>query len=272
MPLASTIARIYIFHWRYTPNYRGKFFLAKFLDRLFTSFKANTAYGVKLNIFLSSSMDMSYCEAIATNPHHHIVELLNQLEPGDLFCDIGANIGFFSLIAAQRLGKEGLVICFEPSAREFTRLVQNLDDNHVENVVFFNTALSDQVGVARFLTAKTHTGLNFLGDGADSDEFDSCLIPTVPGDLLLEPLFAQRTGKAIVKIDVEGAEYQVISGMEQFLANPRVHTVVVEVTPKFLARFGHTREQLYTKMASLGFQPTVESTAWQYDQIFVRQC
>ncbi|MDX1978410.1 MAG: FkbM family methyltransferase [Pseudanabaenaceae cyanobacterium bins.68] len=270
MPLASAIAQIYISHWKYTPNYRGKFFLAKCLDRIFKSFKARTAYGVQLNIFLSSSMDMSYCEPIATNPHHHTVEVLKQLKPGDLFCDIGSNIGFFALIAAEQVGKTGLVVCFEPSAREFTRLVQNLADNQAENVVFFNTALSDQVGVARFLTAKTHTGLNFLADTASNPDFDACLIPTLPGDLVLEPLLAQRTGKALVKIDVEGAEYQVICGMEQFLANPLVHTVVVEVTAKFLARFGHTPAMLYAKMAELGFRPTIESAAWQYDQVFVR--
>jgi len=270
MSLATALAHLYIANWKYSPNHQSKSHLAHLLDRIFKSFQVNTPYGIKLNIFLSSSMDMSYCEPQTTNPHYKTVEIISQLEEGDLFLDIGSNIGFFGLIAAKKVGKTGLVVCFEPSAREFIRLVKNIELNGAKNIIFFNTALSDQVGVSRFLTAKSHTGLNFLAETASNEDFEESLIPTIKGDLVLEPLLQQVSGKIIVKIDVEGAEYQVICGMQQFLSNPRVECVVAEVTPKFLKRFNHTQEMLYEKMQMLGFKPTVLSSEWQYDEIFMR--
>jgi FkbM family methyltransferase len=270
MSLASALANIYISHWKYTPNRQTEFWLARLLDRVFKSFQVSTHYGIRLNIFLSSGMDMSYCEPQATNPHHKTVEILNQLEEGDLFLDVGANIGFFGLIAAKKVGKTGLVVCFEPSAREFVRLIENIELNGAKNTIFFNTALCDRVGVSRFLTAKSHTGLNFLAETNSDANFVESLVPTIKGDLVLEPFLAQIDGKVIVKIDVEGAEYQVICGMQQFLSHPKVKSVVVEITPKFLARFDRTKEMLYEKMQMLGFEPTVMSDEWQYDEIFKR--
>ncbi|MFN5513603.1 MAG: FkbM family methyltransferase [Cyanobacteriota bacterium] len=74
----------------------------------------------------------------------------------------------------------------------------------------------------------------------------------------------------IVKIDVEGAEFSVLLGMKNFLKIEKVSAVVIEITPKFLNRFGHTKEMIYSFMNDCGFTPTVQSTEWQYDEVFVR--
>jgi Methyltransferase FkbM domain len=73
-----------------------------------------------------------------------------------------------------------------------------------------------------------------------------------------------------VKIDVEGAEYAVLSGMKSFLKKNNLKTVIVEITPKFLKRFNHNKDGIYALMEECGFQATVHSSDWQYDEVFIR--
>jgi len=93
-------------------------------------------------------------------------------------------------------------------------------------------------------------------------------------DDAIAPLLAGRRVK-LMKIDVEGAEMDVLLGMEASLAAGFVERIVVEITPKFLSAFGRTRDELYQLLARHGYSPREHLTEkpkedWQYDELFVR--
>lgn len=79
--------------------------------------------------------------------------------------DVGANTGYFSLLAARLVGSEGLVIALEPSQREFQRLLANMQLNHANNVLALNLASGDRLGVSRLTVEPDHTGLNRIEQG-----------------------------------------------------------------------------------------------------------
>ena len=265
--LQNIIARGYIKYCEHMPNHKGRYRVAKILDNWFKSFKVKTPSGPILEVFLSSSMDLSYYYAKSNNSHQKILEVMQKIEQGDIFIDIGANIGFYALLAAKIVGKSGRVLSFEPSPREFRRLLKNIELNHSNNLIPYNVALSDYVGESKFFIAQSHTGLNSLSNEVKDNQ--SCIsVPVYTGDMLLE--YLDKNINKIIKIDVEGAEFCVLSGMKSFLKIHNIKSVIVEITPDFLSNFGHNKDMIYTLMQECGFTPTVQSTEWQYDEVFIR--
>jgi hypothetical protein len=107
-------------------NPRGKQRILILADRWFGPFVAETKDGLKLRVFPSSSMDASYFDprAEAALPGANLPKLIADLAPGGSFVDVGANIGYLSLLASRRVGEAGRVFAFEPSRREYGRLVE----------------------------------------------------------------------------------------------------------------------------------------------------
>lgn len=147
----------------------------------------------------------------------------DSLLPGDAFIDVGANIGYYTLLASQLVGEGGLVLAFEPAPANLARLAENLVLNGCRNVVLFSEALSDAGAVARLsLPWAINAGVCSLGNGP-SAHGDECfrhgytLTATRRLDDVLTsvPLGGRRVG--VVKIDAEGHEPQVLRGMEQWL-------------------------------------------------------
>ena len=68
----------------------------------------------------------------------------SKVQEGDVVVDVGAHIGYFSLLASERVGDEGYVYSFEPVPRNYERLMRNLKVNQVENVKAYNLGLSDK--------------------------------------------------------------------------------------------------------------------------------
>ena len=194
------------------PNHRGRHWLARNLDGLFTSFRVKTQSDLILDIFLSSSMDLSYFNANENESHSKVLDIIENLAEGDVFIDIGANIGFFSLLASKKIGESGRVYCFEPSPREFNRLLKNIQLNKRSNLLPYNIALSDYMGESQFSVSESHTGLNSLStiDGANN-----ILVPVCPEDLLMSQL--KMNTRKVIKIDVEGAEFLYYQASKKFL-------------------------------------------------------
>src|SRR3989344_5029290 len=71
-----------------------------------------------------------------------------ELKDGDVFFDIGANVGFYSLLAAEIIGKDGKVFSFEPLPENFKYLKKHIEINNYKNIFPFETAISDKVGIA----------------------------------------------------------------------------------------------------------------------------
>ena len=146
-----------------------------------------------------------------------LTNLLNEIT-SPTFVDIGAHIGYFTVYAGNLLGKRGRVISIEPNEYYYGFLSRNVEFNGLrDNVQTFQIALSNKSG-------KANTG----GDeGRDSIESDSGDIEVMTLDKLCE---IEKIKPDIIKIDVHGAEYKVLSGMPNILNNC-VNHLFIEVHP-----------------------------------------
>lgn len=135
------------------------------------------------------------------------------LREGDHFVDIGANIGFFSVLAGNACGPTGRVWSFEPSPTLFHRLEHNLQINRLTNVNPRCCAIGDKDGTVQFFTATSvNAGLGSIRDiGHSADQ--RIHVPIRMLDSLRDEMGRVR----LIKIDVEGAEPLVMSGAKQIL-------------------------------------------------------
>jgi FkbM family methyltransferase len=155
----------------------------------------------------------------ATEPE--LVALLQRhLRPGDVVLDLGANVGFFTLIGAALVGDAGRVVAVEPLPRNAYYLRRNVALNHLANVTVVQAAVSEGEGVLPLSLGESDQDGTLTGSGGPA-----LAVRTVSVDALVEELGVRP---ALVKIDVEGAEACVLEGMAATLRTARP-IVVCEV-------------------------------------------
>jgi FkbM family methyltransferase len=168
--------------------------------------------------------------------------VLHALRPGDLFIDVGANVGSYTLLAAGGAGADCL--SFEPHPGTFAHLLDNVRLNDLQSRVDArNVALGARHSSAR-LTADQDTTNHIL---TDSPAEKSSI------EIRVEPLdaFASRTPE-VIKIDVEGFETEVLAGGERVLRSPGLTAVIMELNGAG-NRYGYDETLLRTRMGNWGF-------------------
>jgi FkbM family methyltransferase len=178
------------------------------------------------------------------------------LREGDVFIDVGANIGYFSLLASKSVGLAGQVLAFEPDPQTRQMLSTNVEINHKHNIIVNEQALSDCLGEVSFYQApREHSGLSSMR------RLESAAGATIVQAGPLEAFFPHITGVRLVKIDVEGAESLVLHGMQALLRRDHPD-LIVEITDHFLREMGSSSESLREDLAELGYRLfTVEEDA-----------
>jgi FkbM family methyltransferase len=154
----------------------------------------------------------------------HIQSLLEKiLDEGMIFYDVGANNGFFSLLAAKQVGKEGIVYAFEPFPANIKRIKRVIERNGVDNIEVVEVALSDFYG---------NTEL-YVGDSLATPTIDPTthsLMQSIEVQVTtLDQFCSIREHPNLVKIDVEGAEVKVLEGASKFLQSDVAPNWVIEL-------------------------------------------
>ncbi|WP_405135519.1 FkbM family methyltransferase [Nocardia sp. NBC_01388] len=175
-----------------------------------------------------------------------------RLRPGDVLIDVGANIGYFTLLASTLVGEHGRVVALEASPQFHARLVEHTDLNGCANVRAVNIAVADRREVLTFILASTsNLGATSMVpyDGPAESVFT---VDAHPLTDLLTP--AEIAATRMVKIDVEGSEGRVMRGLAGLLDRLRPDAeIVVEVTPDRMRRIGDDVDELLTIMRVNGF-------------------
>lgn len=141
------------------------------------------------------------------------------VRPGNVVYDVGANIGFFSVLLGQKVGASGKVYCFEPSPNLVDRLTTNLELNaDISQFVVVAKAVSDKTGQDEFLVSHTHPQRQTLA-GLDVPEVEYQEKATVETVSLDDFIFEQNNpAPDVIKMDIEGAEAIAIHGMQRVLS------------------------------------------------------
>jgi len=171
------------------------------------------------------------------------------LQPGMIAVDIGAHVGYFTLLAAKRVGPVGTVLAFEPDADNHAALLKNIAMNNYQNITVARQAVSDREGYAQLHLTQTGSGRHSMFHHG-LPERGSVDIETTTLDATLEELGWPHVD--LIKIDVEGAEVSVLNGMAQLLESQTAPDVIVEFMPELLHNAGVTPQQFFDKLTSLG--------------------
>lgn len=182
---------------------------------------------------------------------------LGLLREGDVVWDIGANLGVYSMFAAQRVSATGQVYCFEPERRLQQILRANRFFNKLRNrVVIVPMALGNMTGKTVFyqsaVTIGTHSLVQRFDDYRSKDK--PIQIQMSRADDLVRQSHV-RSPNAI-KIDVEGAEYSVCEGLSGLMATTPPRLIFLEVHPGPLGDFGRSVEELRTLLMGYGYKIT----------------
>ena len=160
----------------------------------------------------------------------HVTQALRtHLRPGATFVDVGANVGYFSLLAALLVGERGRVIAFEPRADNVELLRRSVADNGFANVEVHACAVAERAQELAFFASGE---VQSSGRLMQEREAGSELLPTVRAVALDEALAAEPRVD-VIKMDIEGAEPRALAGMHALLRRHRP-TLLTEFCPELL--------------------------------------
>lgn len=169
--------------------------------------------------------------------------VLHVVSEEDLFVDVGANIGLYTILACGVRGARG--VCFEPVPETYEKFLQNVRLNNLDRRVdALNIGLSDRIGELAFTKAESCIN-HVLADGEVTGESVRVKVDR------LDAVMGERV-PTIIKIDVEGFETKVIAGAEKVLQSPALHTVMMETNGSG-ARYGFDELALQRKLRDYGF-------------------
>lgn len=176
---------------------------------------------------------------------------LQYLQPGETYVDVGANIGYYTLLAARRVGPQGRVIAYEPDDDNFALLQANVALNDLVQVALFPYALADKPASGRLYLSGDNFGDHRIYDAA-GEQRASRAITLVNGDAHL----GQQTARIdFLKIDTQGAEYFVLQGLAGLLERNRDHLrMMLEVCPYGIRHAGADGHELVRLLEALQLQ------------------
>jgi FkbM family methyltransferase len=201
-------------------------------------------FGEKTKLIISRSMHGAtgnyYC---GLDEFSDMAFVLHFLRKDDLFVDIGANIGSYTLLASGEVGAN--TVSIEPIPKTFSKLKENLSLNNLnDRVRVLNIGLGGKKGVLNFtksLDAENHV--------ATSDETDMVEVIIEKFDDIIDII-----KPTIIKIDVEGFETEVLNGMQSSLNNPYLKGIIIELNGSG-RKYGFDETIIHNKLLTKNFQP-----------------
>jgi len=174
----------------------------------------------------------------------------NSIKPGDTVLDIGAHIGYYTLMAAKRVGKKGKAYAFEPNQDNCALLTKNLKLNNFKNVVLVNKAVSRSSGKVKFFLSNVSTGMHSLID-IDNKSENIIEIEAVS----LNDFFGKKIPTvSIIKMDIEGGEYAALDGMDRLLKKNKHMTILIEFSPYSIIKAEKSPRDFLNLLMSYGFK------------------
>jgi FkbM family methyltransferase len=175
------------------------------------------------------------------------------LRPHMIVLDVGAHHGFYTLLASKKVGPAGRVLAFEPSPRERKKLLRHLRLNHCTNVKIWDCALGRREGTADlFVVDGAETGCNSLRPPNALQPTTTLPIRVLSLDECLKQDGIEHVD--FVKLDVEGAEIEVLNGATRLLDRQPRPVLLCEVQEIRTAPWGYPAKAIIDFLRQRGFQ------------------
>jgi len=197
-------------------------------------------------------LDKQDCSGLSVGTGYEKVEtqvMKDNIKKGDIVIDCGANIGYYTLLFSELVGKSGKVFAFEPDPANFSLLQKNLKVNNVNNVVALNLAVSDKNGEDILFLDKNNVGHNRMYSEGDKDK-DKIKINCVKLDDYFKNFKREIN---LIKLDIEGAEGKAIKGSLNLIKKNKDIKLILEFFPFALKSCGTEPGELLTILRKKGF-------------------
>lgn len=181
--------------------------------------------------------------------------LRSRVESTSICCDIGANVGYYSLLFAS-LAREGTVHSFEPVPLNFYVLCTNRLLNHFSNLIANPCAVGDANGTVGFVVSRDSAFSSLVNTGIKPMAMEIS-VPITRLDAYCEANGVSRID--VLKVDVEGAEGRVLAGAARLFGDRSRHprTVMLELYEPMLTHYGSSIDQIRGQMERFGYRPFV---------------
>ena len=193
--------------------------------------------------------------ALARVHEESTTELFKKVvKEGDVVVDLGANLGYFTLLAAKLVGRRGKVYAFEPEPTNYNYLLKNIELNGYDNVLAIPKAASDKSGKVKLYicpydsghhTINQYGGIKAYKPDFAGDRKDFVEIETVTLDEFFK---GTKQPISVIKMDVEGAEMLALSGMDRVVKESENLKMFVEFFPLLIKEMGGSPEEFIRKL------------------------
>jgi len=193
--------------------------------------------------------DQPYSYRFLTNLHEPGTTLVvkRALRPGMVAVDVGAHVGYFTRLFAKLVGSGGRVFAFEPHPALFAVLERNT--RGYANASLFNCAVSDRMMRASLYESRNSGGHSLFPASTRGAFIGVRNVEIVSlGDVLGD----QKVD--LVKIDVEGAEIEVVNGMRPLMTTSSAPSLIVECNPSTLSARGSSERVLFEAISQMGYE------------------
>lgn len=191
---------------------------------------------IERNLLVHGVWDEQVAEVMRTSIH-----------PNTTVVDVGANIGYFSLLASSLVGAHGRVLCIEPSHRNLSKLSGHLWQNKCSNTLILSVAAGQESGSAEIYFP------TYNNAGAATLRANPTTQPQHTLVLALDDIFeAHAVSPDFIKLDIEGFELHALKGMERTLKRC-APVIVCELSDSFLREIGQSASELVSYMEGLGY-------------------
>jgi len=159
-----------------------------------------------------------------------------KIKKGETVLDIGANIGYYTLIFSKLVGPKGKVFSFEPDIENFKILKKNVKVNNCKNVILVNKAVSDKNGTEKMTIFDGNRGRNTVGARDFNDEEITSKEPVKT--IAIDEYLDKNIKVDFIKIDIQGSEYKAFKGLRKVIKRSNNLKILAELSPSCLEMCG----------------------------------
>jgi|GEM_PF-3775045 len=222
-------------------------FFVRFLIPPFITLPEGIVFLDQKDVAVSGGLSMGIHEPIE-------IELFRKsIRPGMVVIDIGANLGYYSVIAAGAVGPTGKVFAYEPEEKNFALLSKNTQANAFTWLTPLKIGLSNSKGTNTLYLADDHTGIHSFINNRNATR-----TLTISTETLDDSLKAYGSPQVdVIKIDIEGVDILALEGMKETIERSPQLTIFTELYPQAITRLGRKPIELLQIFSDQGFSVSI---------------